>query len=242
MRILTNMRLTTRNRRIAQYMFFASLGVPMIGLLLINADAKSPVTLLFSTLLPFIVLPLAYIIMITSIRMTNLWVREPRPEIAIQNGLKGISNKSVLYNYIFMPVRHVLFTPQGVFTLTTRFQDGAFTVKGSTWESNRKGMAKLMTILRMDSIGNPTAEALKAKAKVEAMLKDIAPDVPVNPLIVFIDPKAVFQATDPDVPVVHATAKELPNLKDYLQSVVTEKYPTLSTEQIEAFERVYVPR
>lgn len=242
MRILTNARLSGRNRRIAQYMFFVSLGVPMVGLLLINADMNTPAALLFSTILPFIVLPLAYVVMITSIRMTNLWVREPRPEAAIQAGLKGISNKSVLYNYIFMPVRHLLITPQGVFSITTRFQEGAFTCHGATWTSNRKGTARLMTLLRMDSIGNPTADALKAKAKIEDLLKDIAPGVTVQPIIVFIDPKVTFEAVDPEVPVLHAVNKDLPNLKDYLQSVASEKLPTLTAEQIEAFEQAYIPR
>ncbi|MFN8377127.1 MAG: nuclease-related domain-containing protein [Anaerolineae bacterium] len=242
MRILTNARLAGRNRRIAQYMFFVSLGVPMAGLLLINMDMKSPTALLFSSILPFIVLPLAYVVMIVSIRMTNLWVREPRPEAAIQAGLKGISNKSVLYNYIFMPVRHVLITPQGVFSMTTRFQEGMFACHGSTWTSNRRGTARLMTLLRMDSIGNPTADALKAKAKIEDLLKEIAPGVTVQPLIVFVDPKVGFEAIDPEVPVLHAVNKDLPNLKDYLQSVASEKLPTLTAEQIEAFERAYIPR
>lgn len=242
MRILINARLAARNRRIAQYMFFVSLGVPMAGLLLINADMTSPTAQAFSMILPFIVLPLAYIVMITSIRMTNLWMREPRPEAAIQAGLKGISNKSVLYNYIFMPVRHLLITPQGVFSITTRFQEGVFSCHGATWSSNRRGTARLMTLLRMDSIGNPTADALKAKAKIEEMLKEIAPDVTVQPLIVFIDSKVAFEAVDPEVPVLHAVSKDLPNLKDYLQSVASEKLPTLTAEQIEAFERAYVPR
>lgn len=242
MRILTNARLAGRNRRIAQYMFFASLGVPLAGLLLINMDMRSQAAFLISSILPLIVLPLAYAVMIFSIRMTNLWVREPRPEAALQVGLKGISNKSVLYNYIFMPVRHVLITPQGVFSITTRFQDGSFSVNGSEWQSNRKGSARLMTLLRMDSIGNPTADAIKAKDRIEALLKDIAPGVTVQPLVVFVDPKVAFTAVNPTVPVLHAVNKDLPNIKDYLQSVANDKLPTLTQEQIEAFERAYIPR
>jgi hypothetical protein len=245
MRILTNARLAGRNRRIAQWMFFASLGVPLLGLLLINTTTAAPTdqsSLFVNMVLPFLILPLAYIVMLYSIRMTNLWVREPRPEAALQAGLKGISNKSVLYNYIFQPAKHVLFTPQGVFAITTRFQDGAFNVNGSEWKSNKRGTARIMTLLRMDSIGNPTADALKAKAKVEELLKDIAPEVPVQPLIVFVDPKATFEATDPTVPVLHAINRELPNLKDYLHELSPDKDVSLTQEQIEAFERAYIPR
>jgi hypothetical protein len=244
MRILTNARLASRNRRIAQWMFFASLGVPLLGLLLINTTTSSPNTqssLFYNMILPFLVLPLAYVVMLYSIRMTNMWVREPRPEAALQAGLKGVSNKSVLYNYIFQPARHVLVTPQGVFAITTRFQDGSFSVNGSTWSSHKRGAARIMTLLRMDSIGNPTADALKAQAKVEELLKDIAPDVPVQPLVVFVDSKGFFEATDSTVPVLHATNKDLPNIKDYLQALSSEKHLTLTPEQVEAFEQAYIP-
>ncbi len=245
MRILTNARLASRNRRLAQWMFFASMGVPLAGLLLINTSSSGQATnsdLLASTILPFFILPLAYVVMLYSIRLTNNWVREPRPEAALQAGLKGISNKSVLYNYIFQPARHVLFTPQGVFAITTRFQDGSFTVEGDKWASNKRGTARLMTLLRMDSIGNPNADALKAQAKVEELLRDIAPDVPVQPVIVFVDPKAQFTATDPTIPVLHAVNRELPNLKDYLHNLSTDKQVTLTPEQIEAFEQANIPR
>lgn len=245
MRILTNARLAGRNRRIAQWMFFASLGVPLLGLLLINTTTATPSQesgMIVNMVLPFLVLPLAYVVMLYSIRMTNLWVREPRPEAALQAGLKGISNKSVLYNYIFQPARHVLFTPQGVFSITTRFQDGAFSVDGSTWRSDKRGTARIMSLLRMDAIGNPTADALKAQAKAEELLKDIAPDVPVQPLIVFIDPKATFRAVNPTVPVLHAVNRELPNLKDYLHDLSPDKQLALTPEQIDAFEQAYIPR
>jgi hypothetical protein len=74
------------------------------------------------------------------------------------------------------------------------------------------------------------------------MLADIAPGVTVQPLIVFVDPKVVFEAVEPEIPVLHAVNKDLPNLKDYLQAVAAEKLPVLTQEQIEAFERAYVPR
>lgn len=243
MRILTNVRLASRNRRIATWMFFASLGVPLLGLLLINTQTATPTSdaAFASMIVPFLILPLAYAVMLYSIRMTNQWVREPRPEAALQAGLKGISNKSVLYNYIFFPARHVLVSPQGVFAIVTRFQDGAFLVHGDKWSTRKGGSARLLSLLRMDAIGNPTADALKAKAHVENLLKDIAPGASVQPLVVFVDPKATFEAIDSTVPVLHATNKDLPNLKDYLRDLPAEQ-STLTPEQVEAFEAAYIPR
>ncbi len=78
------------------------------------------------TLVQTAILPIAFITTIVSVRMTNLWVRQPRPEVVIREGLKGLSNKSVLYSYYHFPARHVLICPQGVFAMVTRFQDGRY--------------------------------------------------------------------------------------------------------------------
>src|SRR5215207_4056948 len=130
MRVETNSKLVRRNRQIAQYLFFFSFGVLLLGLFVTNQQAASMQAndLLLGGILPSLVVLLAFITTITSVRMTNMWVREPRPEVALREGLKGLSNKSVLYNYYHLPARHVLIAPQGVFVITTRFQEGRFTV------------------------------------------------------------------------------------------------------------------
>jgi hypothetical protein len=238
MRVETNVNLVRRNRKIAQYLFFGSFGVPLIGLLLINQQAANPSTgsLIVGFIIPLLVLPLAYAITLISVRMANQWVRAPRPEDAIPQGLKGIGNKAVLYNYFHLPARHVLIAPQGVFAIVTRFQDARFTVDGEHWTTHRSGIGRAFSLFRMDNIGNPTQDARRAAEHVKKLLEPIAPDVPVQPVIVFTDPRANVEIISTDVPVVYAAPKRDPGFKDYVRGVGAERRPMLTPEQIAAFE------
>jgi hypothetical protein len=245
MRVETNLRLAQRNRQIAQYLFFLSFGVLILGLFVSNAQVTNSSTqdgFLLGVLLPSLVLPLAFVLTMLSVRMTNLWVRQPRPEVVIRDGLKGISNKSVLYNYHFIPARHVLIAPQGVFAMVTRFQDGRFTVEGDSWKSHRSAISRLFSIFRLDAIGNPTLDAQNAAARLQKIIEPIAPGVPVYPLIVFVDPRAQVEMLNPTVPVLYADRKRDPNLNDYLRDLAKEKRPTLTPAQIEAFEAATIHR
>jgi hypothetical protein len=243
MRVETNVKLARRNKQIAQYLFFASFGVPIVGLLLINQQAANPSSesVILGFVVPLLVLPAAYVITMISVRMSNLWVRAPRPEQIIPDGLKGIGTKSVLYNYYHLPARHVLVSPQGVFAMVTRFQDGQFTVDGDKWTTKRTALGRMMAFFRLDNIGNPTQDAHQAAGHVKKLLESIAPDVPVQPLIVFVDPRAQVIVLNTDVPIVFANPKRDPNLKDCIRDFGKERRATLTPEQIEAFEEATLP-
>jgi hypothetical protein len=243
MRVETNEKLLRRNRKIAQYLFFASFGVPIVGLFLINQQAANPTSesVLVGFVIPLLVLPAAYIITMISVRLANLWVRAPRPEIVIPEGLKGIGSKSVLYNYFHFPARHLLISPQGVFAVVTRFQDGQFTVDGNKWMTRRTVLGRVFGIFRMDSVGNPTEDALRAASHVQKLLEPIASGVHVQPVIVFVDPRAQVNVVKTDVPVAYASSKRDPALKDYVRGFGKEKRLTLTAEQIEAFEEATLP-
>jgi hypothetical protein len=267
MRIVTNTKLVRRNNRIAQYLFFFSLGILMVGFFLTNqqlfgitADSRELETLIL--LLPSLVLPIGLVTTLISVRMTNLWVRRPRPETALEENLKGLSNKSVLYNYYHFPARHVLISPQGVFAMVTRFQDGSYTVSGSKWRTHRSALSSALSIFRLDGVGNPNRDALQAADHVKKQLASIAPEVEVQPLVLFVDPRAKLNIQDSPVPVLYVDEKLKPSLKDYLRNLKAEvvevpekgkkgqkkKKETpvasmpLTPEQIEAFEAATVTR
>ncbi|MBW4435985.1 MAG: NERD domain-containing protein [Pleurocapsa minor GSE-CHR-MK-17-07R] len=238
MRTVTNAKIARRNKSIAQYGFFASFIVPLAGIFLLNQQTMTPATgdVLLSVVLPFMVLPIAYIVMIFAIRMSNLWVRQPRPENVIEAGAKGLGNKAVLYNYFHFPARHVIISPLGVFAIITRFQDGSYSVDGRKWTTNKSAMGRILSVFRMDAMGDPTAEAERAAAHVKSLLAPIAPDVPVQPLVIFVDPRVQLEVTNPEVPVLYADSKNEPTLKSYFRDITKEKRPTLTQEQIDAFE------
>lgn len=249
MRVETNEKLARRNRKLAQYLFFATFGVLLLGMIFINQQAASITedNVAVVTLLQTAVLPIAFITTIISVRMTNLWVRQPRPEAVIAEGLKGIVHKGVLYNYYHFPARHVLVSPQGVLAIVTRFQDGRYTVEGDKWTTHKSALSRLLSIFRFDNIGNPTADALRAADHVKALLAPIAPDVEVIPVIVFTSPKAEVNLLAPTVPVVLPTGKKTLSLSSGLKEILRSSTKTegkgaaLTPEQIEAFEQATLP-
>ena len=224
MPIVTNENLVKRNRKTATYLFFASLTILGVGFFVANGqilglmDPEEMDPLLYSLIMPA-VLMLGFLATIISVRMTNLWIRMPRPENAIQEGLKGLGSKSALYNYYHFPARHVLVSPQGVFAIITRYQDGRFTVKGDKWKHHRSAIGRIFAIFRMDGIGNPTQEAIDAAKYIRYITEDYDPDLEIQPLILFVDPRAQIEIEDPLVPVLHTDPKKEPNLKNFLRDL-----------------------
>lgn len=229
MRIETNNELVKRNRRTANLLFFFSMGVLIAGFLVANLQltAKDGLTLVLSVILPWIVLPVGFISTLVSVRMTNLWVRQPRPEKTIPAGLKGLSKRSVLYNYYHFPARHVLVAPQGVFAIVTRYQDGRHVVDGEKWQSPGGPLAAIGHFFRRDAIGNPTEDAHKAAAYVKGLLEKTLPNVEVQPLIIFVDPKARLEINNSSVPVLYADESQEPNLRDFMRQLAQKQAPQI---------------
>lgn len=249
MRIVTNKKLARRNRRITNYLFFGTFGALILGFVVINASLftnETPDTL--TLIAQSAVLPIAFVLTIVSVRMTNLWARIPRPEKAIEDGLKGLSNKSALYNYYHFPVRHVLICPQGVFAIVTRWHDQQFSLRDGKFRSKRNWISKLFSLIRFDGIGKPFREAEIARAHVQRAIDAIADDVEVRSLIVFVDPSATVEfETEPEIPVLYADPKRSPNLKEFMRDAKrllsdseskakNASLMPLSDEQIQDFE------
>ena len=253
MRIVTNKKLARRNRKITNYLFFGTFGALILGFIVINASLFTNETPDMLTLIAqSAVLPVAFVLTIVSVRMTNLWARVPRPEKAIEDGLKGLSNKSVLYNYYHFPARHVLICPQGVFAIVTRWHDQQFVLRDEKFRSKRSLISKLFSAIRFDGIGKPFRDAEFAREHIQGAISAVAPDVTVQSLIVFVDPSADVEfESKPVTPVLYADPKKSPNLKEFMRDAKrllsdaagdakNASLMPLSDEQIEAFEQATV--
>ena len=254
MRIVTNKKLARRNRKLTNYLFFGTFGALILSFFVINASlftSEIPETL--GLIAQSAMLPIAFILTILSVRMTNLWARAPRPEKAIADGLKGLSNKSVLYNYYHFPARHVLVCPQGVYAIVTRWHDQEYTYRDGKFRSHRSVISKFFSLFRMDGIGKPLRDAEFARREVQRSIDDIAPDVAVQPLVVFVDPSAQINFEDEldDVPILFADTRLSPNLKDFMRDAKRRlaqeagdaknaSLMPLSDDQIEAFEKATI--
>lgn len=251
MRIVTNKKLVKRNRQIATYLFLATLVALIGGFIFINYSAFTGETVTTAILLlQGLLLPVAFALTIFSVRMTNLWARQPYPDEAIAQGLKGLSKKSILYNYYHLPARHILIAPQGIFVFVTRWHEGQFAVDGDRWKAKKSGISRFLSVMRMDGVGEPTLDAQQAVRHTKELFADIAPDIEVKPLIVFVSPKAELEIKDPVVPVFYVDDKQEPNLTEYMKTLNREqkddlqqkaKLP-LTDEQIASFEALTLPK
>lgn len=242
MRIVTHTKLVRRNRQAATWLFLVTLLLLIGGFFFINIDAFGgpdpfsgviPPELIL--LLQTMILPLAFALTLFSVRMTNLWARPPRPEKAIPEGLKGLHKSSILYNYYHFPARHVLICPQGVFAIVTRWHDGQFTIKGERFKSHKGAISRFLSMVRMDGIGFPTWDAERAANHVQKQLKDIAPDVEVKPLVVFVEPNVELTIEEaPPVPVIFAHPKRSPNLTEFMRDINRDEQEAQEAQEQQA--------
>lgn len=250
MRIVTHQSLAKRNRQIASWLMLITFGLLIGAFVLVNYSIFTGQELApWLLILQGLTIPLAYLLTVISIRMQNHWARKPFPETIIPQGLKGVSKKSVLYNYYHFPARHVLIAPQGIFAITTRWHDGTFTVTDGTWKSHKGLFSRLSSALRMDHIGHPNREAQRASQHVAALLQEIAPDVDVRPLIVLTNEQIDVDIQSSDIDIVYITEKKSPNLSDYMRQLNREQKDhlqqkavlPLTAEQIAQFEAQTIP-
>ncbi|MGJ3238966.1 MAG: nuclease-related domain-containing protein [Anaerolineae bacterium] len=251
MRIVTNRKLVKRNRQIATWLFLATLALLIGAFIFINYTfftGNAPAN--WVILAQALALPAAFVLTIFSVRMTNMWARQPYPDKAIENGLKGISKKSILYNYYHMPARHVLIAPQGVFAIITRWHDGEFTLEGDKWQSHKGRVTRFFSAMRMDGVGDPMQEARDAVQHVQKVLDDIAPDVEVTPLVIFVSDDVEIEMIDPAMDVLYTNEKKSPNISEYMRELNRQQKDNLqeksvlplTNEQIEKFESATISK
>jgi hypothetical protein len=213
MRVVTNREQIQRNRKIAQILFVVSIVILFGGLIITNVSTVRSDIMLF---VPCLIMPIGLFTTLISVRLTNQYVRLPHPEDAIRDSLKGINKRSTLYNYVLKP-KHVLLTPQGVYTLTTRFHETRIKVEGEHWINYkaRGPLGPALVYLKQEHLSDPFKQARQEAASVQAIVDEALPGsgITVQPIIVFTGLKANVEIEDPIIPVVYADPKKKPNLK-----------------------------
>lgn len=236
MRVVINQAQIDRNRKISHILFFVSLAGMGLGFFYTwTAKPNSQ-----GSQLSCLILPVLLMMTLVSVRMANLWIREPRPEKMLNEGLKGLGKKYAVFHHI-LPAPHVLIGPEGVFTLTTIWQDRAYRVKGKRWFGDEGLLRKLNGYMRQDLLGNPYNEAAFQAQQIQKLVNKVAPDsgVEVQPLLVFINPKASFESEDPLVPILYSDPKKKPSLRLYLRDLGDTGRATLSLEQMDKIDVLY---
>jgi hypothetical protein len=161
----------------------------------------------------------------------NRWVKEPRADLALDKALKGFDNKHRVYHYT-LPATHVLLAPSGLFVFTVKDHHGEIRCEGEKWHQ-KFNWGRLLLLFGQEGLGNPTREVRGEIGRLRHFLDSRLPeaDVPIEGLIVFTNPRARLELTDPAVPVM--TSKKL---KTHLRQL---KRKRITTEQHKELAEIF---
>lgn len=197
MQNIVNKTRIARGARMGKIATFAGLGFLALGLV-VSLMLKAPNLIWIS----FVCLLLGILVSSIGTMNMNRWVREPRADHALAQGLKGFDDRYRLYSH-YLPAPHVLLSPVGLFVLTPMGQDGAIRYDGQKFR-RAFSTVRLLRFMADEGMGRPFAEA---DAQVGAMQKlldehQVGEDVKIQSIVVFYNPRAQLEVTDPPLPVI----------------------------------------
>lgn len=233
MRVITNDAFIQRNRRFAHLSFFGS-AIALLAAFLFSYSGD-PDTVFY---IQCGVFPALFLTILFAVRMMNSWVREPLPWIGIQEAVRGISSKAVLYHFVF-PSKHVLISPMGVYTFLTLFHDRHIQVKDDQWRMPGGAFSAILSVMRQERIGNPTRDAKIEAQFFQRILDKYFPDneIEVQPVIVFLNPNVEVEIEgEQSVPITFASDNHEPTIKAFLRSQKDKGFETLTEEQIDELD------
>jgi hypothetical protein len=188
----------TRGARIGKIGTFAGLGFLVAGLI-VSLTLQTTGLLWLS----FVCLLLGILVSSIGTMNMNRWVREPRADQALTQGLKGFDDRFRLYSY-YLPAPHVLLGPSGLFVLTTMGQDGVIRYDGTKFRRDFSAI-RLLRFMAEESLGKPFADADSQVHAMQKLLDEqgVGEGVQIQNVVVFYNPRAQLAITDPPRPVVN---------------------------------------
>ena len=201
MQIIVNETRIARGARIGKIATLAGLGFLVVGLIVsLTLQTTGLIWISFGCLL------LGILVSSVGTMNMNRWVKEPRADQALTQGLKGFDDRYRLYSYL-LPAPHVLLGPTGLFVLTALGQDGVIHYDGTKFRRDFSAI-RLLRFMAEEGLGKPLAEA---DAQVRAMQKlldehDAGDGVDIQNMVVFYSPRAELSISDPPRPIVHQKA------------------------------------
>lgn len=226
MQITKDEKFIKRRNRLGVYASLTGLGVLIGGFI---ASLQQNQDLLWLSLVAIV---LGFILAQFGNYSLRRWGRSPRPDQVIETALKGLDDRYHYYAWA-LPQSYVLLSPQGIHLFVVRDQTGKISVDGAQWKS-RFNITRLLMAFAQEGLGNPTAEAQELAGRFTAWIKTKVPEFAgqVQPIIVFIDPRAQLEIKEPVVPVV-----EPKNLKKWLRG--TGKGDYLKNMELRALEAAF---
>lgn len=211
MKVVSNIKVIQRNKKIGQYLTFGSLAILAAGL--VASFTPQYINLSFLALL------VGFILSQIGIYYGTRWGRSPRPDEKLAAKLKGLSENYVLYNYV-TDIPHLLIGPAGIWVLLPYYQKGTITYDEQKGRWKQKGGNLYMKMFAQESLGRPDTDVKAVMLDAEKVIKKIGEgmDLPaVQPMLVFINEKAVVSCENAPYPTLPAE-----KIKDYFRKAAKE--------------------
>jgi len=114
--------------------------------------------------------------------------------------LKYLGGSYTLLQYV-LPASHVLLEPGGCTIFVIKTQGGEVTYKDGKWKHQQRGKF-FRQFAGQEAVGAPDAEAERQAHKLERWLTTQLPgvEIPVRPVILFVNPDVTLEADDSSVP------------------------------------------
>jgi hypothetical protein len=197
MQSITDDRRVVRGARVGKIATLVGLGFLLGGLVISLALQESPLLWLsFACLIAGLV--------ISSVGTMNMnrWVREPRADQALAQGLKGYDDRYRLYNYL-LPAPHVLLSPIGLYVLTALGQDGTVRYEGGKFRRDFS-LGRVLRFMADEGLGRPFAVGDSEIKALQQFLEEheVGEGVEIQNVLVFYNPRAQLSVSDLPRPVV----------------------------------------
>ena len=225
MKVIVNEKLVKRQATIGKWASLLGIGA-LLGGLVVSYRWPNQLTISFGCLI------VGFVLASVGTYNMNRWVKEPRADQALTKALKGFDNKHFLYHYT-LPAGHVLLAPSGLFVFTVKDHHGEIRCEGEKWHQ-KFNWGRLLLFFGQEGLGNPTREVRGEIKRLRHFLDSRLPeaDVPIEGLIVFTNPRARLELTDPIVPVVNNK-----KLKPFLRQQKKKRIPAEQRKELaEIFE------
>jgi hypothetical protein len=187
-----------KGARLGKIATLAGLGFLVAGLVVSLVLKQSPLLWL-----SFGFLMLGLMVSTVGTANMNRWVREPRADQALVQGLKGFDDRYRLYNYT-LPAPHVLLGPTGLYVLTALGQDGVIRYEGDRFRRDFSA-GRLLRFMVDEGMGKPFAEADAQVQSLRRFLGEhgVGEEVEIQNVVVFYHPRAELIVSDPPRPVAN---------------------------------------
>jgi hypothetical protein len=208
MRHYINERLVRRNSLLGKIFVWGGLGI-VIGSVVISLQSQE-------TLNPYVFMGfLGVFITQAGTMLTNRWGREPRLDEVMSEALKGLDDRFAMFHYL-LRVDHALFTPNGVFVLVPRPEDGTIDYQEGKWFQHREksglfrrgGARDIAGLDRQAQSGINKLQRRLSKSLSEGAMPD------VKSVLVFFHSDAIIKAQDS-----YHTAVHVKKLKAWLRKL-----------------------